>query len=58
LAASAAPSRLPDGYEYTADEDLPYWVKVKEGLLPARGSAPLNPLNDKRPLHRRREYLL
>jgi hypothetical protein len=35
---------LPD----TRIEDLPYWLKVKEGLLPAGGSAPLNPHNDKR----------
>ncbi|KAJ1421105.1 hypothetical protein B484DRAFT_465655, partial [Ochromonadaceae sp. CCMP2298] len=54
--ASSAPSQgLPEGYAYTQDEVLPYWEKTRLGLLPPRGSAPLNPLNDKRAPHRRRE---
>jgi hypothetical protein len=48
LPHSPALNELPPGYEFTADEDLPYWEKTRLGLLPPTCSAPLNPLNDKR----------
>jgi hypothetical protein len=36
-------------HEMTADADLPYWMKIEEGIQPyPKGSAPLNPKNDKR----------